>query len=136
MDLAFGYASALLRAQTGPVERFARMIREGGFAAMLTSKTAYVREVTERCTEKAVEFYLLFEGADNLGTVPGGDCHVLERFHWVLEREPETVVQYADCWMTAAVMPIGRLELPRSRDEAGEAKGTLPELLEEGYLRV
>jgi len=92
--VVFRFASPANRAQTGPVARFANMIKSGPYALMLDYESA-VFDQTQIAGDKAEQRVVLISPQRKLG------------FSFVLSRQ--TDAPYKDCWMTelVGVVPIG-----------------------------
>ncbi len=86
--LAFRFASPANRAQTGPIERFARMIKLGPYALMLNYRQA-IYEGVEIKGQQAQQRVLLL----------GAQHSVRYDFFLRLQTQPP----YQNCWMTEGV---------------------------------
>ena len=86
--VAFRFASPANRAQTGPLWRFARMIRDGPYALMLDFQAASYGPVEA-------------SGAQARQRVVLADATTSVTYWFYLSRQ--TDAPYADCWMTDAV---------------------------------
>ena len=98
MQLVFEFASPQNKAVTGPLPRFAEMIRTG-YPEMLSAKVCHFFPFDEPTdTEAMSAFHVLFELES--GQVA---CYA-----WVLERQ-HGAEDYEGCWMTSGVQPNNRM---------------------------
>ena len=97
-EVAFRFASPANRAVTGPVERFAGMVRAGAYAAMLNyDRVAYLPAALG--DDMAIQRVVLFVG----------EAQYVYDFY--LRRQVEEG-PYQFCWMTEGVYGVGVLEPP------------------------
>ena len=89
IEVAFRFASPANRANTGPLPRFIRMIKQGPYALMLDFRRAAYGTVELRDNQ-----------ARQRVTLTGAHARVSYWFH--LSRQSEA--PWADCWMTDAVV--------------------------------
>lgn len=97
--VAFRFASPDNRTKTGPIARFASMIRSDDYLPLLDSLSVeYGRTMT-----RDGRSYTAILVTDRRG--------VSSAFVWVLAKQQSGV--FADCWMTDSVIPVGDLQTLR-----------------------
>lgn len=89
----YRFASPANREFTGPHDRFARMVQSPPYSALLNAKQFLVG----RASRRNGEAHLLLTVVDRDGK--------LSLFRCFLSKQ--TNDEYADCWMTDAVVPVG-----------------------------
>lgn len=94
IEVVFRFASPANRMQTGPLERFKRMIHGGAYALMLNFESV-VYDEPEVAGDMARQRVVLVSREKTLG------------YYFILSRQMEA--PYKDCWMTemVGVVPIG-----------------------------
>jgi len=138
MARTFAFASPANRAVTGPLDNFARMVRQG-YSAMVSSEHAYLSAPVVRNSEAehpyepvSAEMFVVYGGPVEgggmqrmraLSAAAHASTCMFKPFVFLLERQQEEG-EYKDCWMTAGVSP-----LPQQTTE------TLPlqQLINRGY---
>ena len=90
MAAAYAFASPGNQAATGPLPRFARMLRAPAYRGLLGSRAVQLGPVEESADEARVEVLVLTAGDETQG------------FTWVLGRQSRPPHQ--GCWMTDAVL--------------------------------
>ena len=138
MARTFAFASPANRAVTGPLDNFARMVRQG-YSAMVSSEHAYLSAPVVRNSEAehpyepvSAEMVVVYGGPVEgggmqrmraLSAAAHASTCMFKPFVFLLERQQEEG-EYKDCWMTAGVSP-----LPQQTTE------TLPlqQLINRGY---
>ena len=123
----FGLASPSNRAWTGPLPRFAQMIRRG-FPIMLNHLSAYIKTPPMHAPSSAlhkeglqredherpsVQFRVVFVGAASSGRNSRGG-NAIEEYLWLLDRQPSDADEAPGCWMTNGVAPMELDEVVRS----------------------
>ena len=88
IEVAFRFASPANRSNTGPIERFVSMIRNGPYALMLRFREASYGPVESR-------------GLMARQRVTLADAGIRTTYWFYLSRQSEE--PYVDCWMTDAV---------------------------------
>ncbi|HEU0101252.1 MAG TPA: DUF4864 domain-containing protein [Mycobacteriales bacterium] len=86
----WAFASPGNRAATGPVQRFAAMLRGSAYAALLEHRAAQLGPLVDRGDEAQVEVLVLGTDDRTVG------------FTWVLARQRTGA--YAGCWLTEGVV--------------------------------
>ena len=128
--LCFNFASPANKRITGPLARFATMIRRG-FPEMLSAKTAHYLAISGELRRRmasasgelqlilnvtnddtATAFSVLFEIEDP----EAGDPR--NRFYWLLEKQRGVEEPYEGCWMTSGVHDMSA-EGQRALEESG-----------------
>jgi len=104
--VAFRFASPENRAQTGPVDRFIRMVKGPAYAPLLGFSTSEAK-VLSRDAERT-EIAVVVEG--HRGSVAG--------FVWVLGQQRGG--EYDGCWMTDAVIRVDLDEVSPANEPAGD----------------
>jgi hypothetical protein len=89
---AFNFASPGNRSATGPLARFAEMIKSPGYGILIDFKTAQVDPPTTTGDHARVVVH-----------ITGGDGRTAT-FIWELTRQSSS--PYRGCWMTDSVMPV------------------------------
>lgn len=88
-ETVFGFASPGNRSQTGPVKRFAALVREG-YPALLNHRSATLADTVIQRDEAVQGVEII----DRVG--------VTHRYVFLLSRQTEP--PYRDCWMTDSVI--------------------------------
>lgn len=92
--VAFRFASPENRRVTGPLARFARMIRSGAYAPMLSFTDAVFAPLEEQGRQAIQDVTLVAPGVDPV------------RYRFILSRQDETGGPLDRCWMTDAVQRL------------------------------
>jgi hypothetical protein len=106
----YRFASPANRQNTGPIEKFERMIRSPEYAALLDARRFLVGRAHVESPELA---HLLVTLVDGDGTLTCYRCFLTK----------QSAPPYRDCWMTDAVVRVGRFEQekivpPKPNDDA------------------
>jgi hypothetical protein len=106
----YRFASPANRQNTGPIEKFEKMIRSPEYAALLDARRFLVGRAHVESPELVHLLVTLVDGDGNL------TCY---RCFLTKQSEPP----YRDCWMTDAVVRVGRFEQekiapPKPNDDA------------------
>lgn len=103
IEVVFRFASPANRAQTGPLPRFAKMLKSGAYALMLNYESV-IFDDTSVAGDKAEQRVVLINKQQKLG------------YSFVMSRQ--NVAPYQDCWMTELVGVVqigGAMALGESR---------------------
>ncbi len=96
----FEFAAPANRAQTGPVDRFIRMVRGPTYAPLLGHAAADVEKM--EISDTRAQFAVIVRGLD--GSLAG--------YVWVVGKQADGA--HAGCWMTEAVVRVPLEEAPPS----------------------
>lgn len=99
IETVFTFASPVNRSQTGPLQKFAAMVKSPPYNVMVNHRSAHVVR-TDTDGDHARIFVLMIDG-------DGRQC----AFVFLLSRQSDE--PFADCWMTEGVSRIGVEQLPR-----------------------
>lgn len=104
----FGFASPANRVQTGPIERFAQMVRQPPYDVLSQPHTSVVGSAVFR--EETARVLVTILHSQRVST-----------FVWVLSRQKDP--PFAGCWMSDAVLPVARLRgaEPQDSKPAGDS---------------
>lgn len=110
IEVVFRFASPANRMQTGPLERFKRMIKGGAYALMLNFESV-VYDEPEVAGDMARQRVVLVSREQTLG------------YYFMLSRQMEP--PFKDCWMTemVGVVPIGGTMAQPALPKRNEATG-------------
>lgn len=107
IEIAFRFASPANRAATGPVQRFAGMLRGPMYGIMLDYERVEYGELILQ-DRLAVQPVTLYRGED--------------RVYFLFQLRKQEGAPYEDCWMTDGVL---RLESPRRRTPVPDVPETI-----------